>query len=73
MAALGVNNKLEAFWEGFASGTDVFLENFGYSGLPLRIPSKVPPSGLDQLLDSSTLWSSLPRSIFDFSSLLLSS
>ena len=29
MAALGIDNKLETFWEGFASSTDVFLENFG--------------------------------------------
>ena len=26
MAALGIDNKLETFWEGFASGMDVFLE-----------------------------------------------
>ena len=69
MAALGVDNRLETFWEGFASGTDVFLRNFGRSDRPLRIPPKVLPSGLDQLLGSSTSWSSLPRSIFDFSSL----
>ena len=28
MAALGVYNKLETFWDGFASGTDVHLGNF---------------------------------------------
>ena len=35
MAALGINNKLETFWEHFASGTDVFLKNFGPSNQPL--------------------------------------
>ena len=28
-AALGVDNELETFWEGFASGTNVFLGNIG--------------------------------------------
>ena len=49
MAALGVNNKLKTFWEGFASGMDVFLGNFGSSDRPLRIPLKVLPNGLNQL------------------------
>ena len=71
LAALGVDNKLETFWDGFASGTDVFLGNFGPSDRPLRIPPKVLPGSLDQLLSSSTSWSSLPRSIFDCFSLFI--
>ena len=71
MAPFGVHNKLKIFWEGFAGGTNVFLENFDPSDRPLRIPLMVLLSGLDQLLDSSTSWLSLPRSIFDFSSLLI--
>ena len=28
MTTLGIDNKLEMFWEGFPSGTDAFMGNF---------------------------------------------
>ena len=71
MATLGVNNKLETFWKGFASGTNVLLENFGHLDQPFQITLKVLPRGLNQLLGFKNFVVVLAQVDFNFSSLLI--